>query len=323
MDSSIPLRDYKVCVVVPTYNHVLYIEEALNGIIAQKTDFPIIVLVFDDCSTDGTTDVVRKYESLYPELIKGFYFEENQISKGTNTLVNLFSWTEKTEYFAMCEGDDYWIDPFKLQKQVDYMDHHRKCTMTFHSVTEHWQDGSAPDKVFFPVEDRAYSGGEIFIDWIVSSCSVLVRSNVINMTKMREIFSNTKLLYFDQALYMYCATVGDIIGMSEMMGVYRRTNTGYTLNLYSDIKSSCSVIKRYCVHCNEMKYIFGDSLGKKFRKYADFLFVRKALNGVYISICDENFGEALLFMKSAFRCNAIETIKSFFSLSYKFLRYSL
>jgi len=88
----------------------------------QETNFPIEILIHDDASTDGTADIIREYEQKYPEIIKPIYQTENQYSKGIK-ISQTFNWSRaKGKYIAICEGDDYWIDPYKLQKQVDFLE---------------------------------------------------------------------------------------------------------------------------------------------------------------------------------------------------------
>ena len=113
-----------VSVVVITYNHEPYIKECLDGIISQKTDFPIEILVNDDCSVDNTASIIKEYELKYPRLFRCIYQKENQYSKGIHPWSDILFPIAKGKYIALCEGDDYWIDPYKLQKQVDFMEIH-------------------------------------------------------------------------------------------------------------------------------------------------------------------------------------------------------
>lgn len=105
-----------------TYNHEKYIEDALKGFVMQKTDFPFLAVVIDDCSTDGTADIVRRYEAQYPDIIKGIYLPHNFRSRGEDKRPYYQEYVDKATYWAECEGDDYWTDPLKLQKQVDILE---------------------------------------------------------------------------------------------------------------------------------------------------------------------------------------------------------
>ncbi len=116
-----PENKKKVSVVVATYNHEKYIAHALESIISQKVDFDYEVLVGEDCSTDNTAEIVKKYADMYPDIIVPFIREKNLgIGGNVPELMTHIS----GEYVSFIEGDDYWIDDHKLQKQVDFMDSH-------------------------------------------------------------------------------------------------------------------------------------------------------------------------------------------------------
>lgn len=106
-----------------TYNHIAYIRQCLDGFLMQRTTFPYEIIINDDCSTDGTTDVIREYVTKYPEIIRPIYHDENQYSKGVRGMFATFCFPKaKGKYIAMCEGDDYWTDPLKLQRQVVFLE---------------------------------------------------------------------------------------------------------------------------------------------------------------------------------------------------------
>lgn len=109
-------------VVCTTYNHELYIRECLNGFVIQRTNFPIEIIVHDDASTDSTVDIVKEYEDKYPHLFNNIYRTENWYSQGKDILGYLSTQKARGKYIAICEGDDYWTDPLKLQKQVDFLE---------------------------------------------------------------------------------------------------------------------------------------------------------------------------------------------------------
>ncbi len=108
-----------------TFNHEAYIREAIEGFILQKTNFPIEILIHDDASTDNTSTIIKEYELKFPELIKPIYQKENQYSQGVRPISKFNFERSKGKYIAVCEGDDYWTDPFKLQKQVDILEQNK------------------------------------------------------------------------------------------------------------------------------------------------------------------------------------------------------
>lgn len=123
--NEIDTSEIIVSIACTTYNHVSYIRRCLDGFMMQQTNFAFEVLIHDDASTDGTADIIREYELRYPDIIKPIYQKENQYSKGIGVMATYNFSRAKGKYIAMCEGDDYWIDPFKLQKQVDFLDNNR------------------------------------------------------------------------------------------------------------------------------------------------------------------------------------------------------
>ena len=115
-------RPLMVSIWCITYNHEPYIRQCLDGFVMQKTNFRFEAIVHDDASTDGTAAIVREYAEKYPDIIKPIFETENQYSKGDGSLDRIFQETCKGKYTALFEGDDYWIDPLKLQKQVDFLE---------------------------------------------------------------------------------------------------------------------------------------------------------------------------------------------------------
>lgn len=130
-----------VSVFCTTYNQEKYIREALDGFINQKTKFSFEVLIHDDASTDGTADIIREYEKKYPNIIKPIYQQENQYSKGVSIALTYLYPRAKGKYIAFCEGDDYWINPFKLQRQFDYMEQHPECSLVSHEAKRITKEG--------------------------------------------------------------------------------------------------------------------------------------------------------------------------------------
>lgn len=122
-----------VSICCHTYNHEIYIRDALEGFIMQKTDFPFEVIVHDDASTDMTTEIIREYEAEYPDVINPIYQNENQFSKGIRPSTITFK-VAKGKYIAFCEGDDYWTDPLKLQKQVDFLENNPNYVICYHDA---------------------------------------------------------------------------------------------------------------------------------------------------------------------------------------------
>lgn len=108
-----------------TYNHEKYIRDAIEGFLMQKTTFPIEIIIHDDASTDGTAQIIKAYEDKYPGYFVTILQTDNQWCKGGGSIFVRFVFPRAHgKYIAMCEGDDYWTDPLKLQKQVDFLENH-------------------------------------------------------------------------------------------------------------------------------------------------------------------------------------------------------
>ena len=144
-------NDCLVSILCTAYNHEQYIRSALESFVSQKTGFAFEVLVNDDASSDGTAAIIREYEEKYPDIIRPFYQKENQFSKGIGYIYeNIFYPNARGKYFAFCEGDDYWTDESKLQRQVNFLESHPDYSACVHNTTLHYCNGSRPDELLIP-----------------------------------------------------------------------------------------------------------------------------------------------------------------------------
>ncbi len=149
------MADYSsiyVCIHCLTFNHEPYIERALQGFVMQKTSFPFIAVVIDDCSSDKTASIVRDYEKRYPDIIKAICLEENYHSQKKTKRGFFVPYDQDAKYLAICEGDDYWTDPSKLQKQVDFLETHPDVGLCY-------TDYSRADKSLHIIAPSCFSNG--------------------------------------------------------------------------------------------------------------------------------------------------------------------
>jgi glycosyltransferase involved in cell wall biosynthesis len=199
------------------YNHENYLRKCLDGFLMQKTSFSFEILIHDDASTDSSVAIIEEYRLNYPEIVKPIYQVENQFSKGIRPTFAFNIPRAKGKYISLCEGDDYWTDPFKLQKQIEFLEENMEFVMCFHNANNFHQDTGTVD-VFAHLETREYSGQEILESWKIPTASIVFRNNIVDLGRI----SNPKYLYADIILFLSIAEYGKIWAFEDVMSVYRR-----------------------------------------------------------------------------------------------------
>ncbi len=216
------MKDIAVSVICNTFNHGEYIKDALEGFIMQKTTFPFEVLIHDDASTDNTAEIIREYEEKHPDIIKAVYQTENQYSKGVIISAKFQHPRAKGRYIALCEGDDYWTDPYKLQKQFDALEKHPEIDMCVHAayrvdattgkICGEMAPKNKDEETIIPVEQVILEGGNSYIP----TASILYRKSMReNVPEFR------KKLSIDYTLQINGALRGGILYIGEFMSAYR------------------------------------------------------------------------------------------------------
>ena len=152
-------KDCLVSVLCTAYNHEEYIRDALESIVTQQTDFPFELLVNDDASTDGTAAIIREYAEKYPDIVRPFYQEKNLYSQDIDIYYAVFFPNARGKYVAFCEGDDYWTDPTKLQRQVDFLEAHPEYSACVHNTLLHYCTGGRAD------EELVQRGGDCDVEF--------------------------------------------------------------------------------------------------------------------------------------------------------------
>lgn len=229
----------KVSICCWTYNHEKFIRDTLDGFVMQKTNFPFELIIHEDASTDSTADIIREYEAKYPDIIKPIYQTENQYSKLPLLEEHVFP-KITGEYVAFCEGDDYWTDENKLQKQVDFLDANPDFSICFHAIKVVHEDEPIPDSIF-PDTNARFNRDVLTIYNLL--CWNFIQTNSVmyrwrfNETLTLKDFESTTVTPLDWYIHLLHAQVGKIKYLDETMGVYRRHKNGIwsgdfeTLNL--------------------------------------------------------------------------------------------
>ena len=230
------MTNYTVAVWCITYNQKDFIKDALNGFIMQKTNFPFVVIVHDDKSTDGTTDIILEYAQKYPEIIIPVIETENQWSKGgLKHIINIMNNRFRIgKYIAFCEGDDYWTSPDKLQIQIDFLESHPDYSMCFHSAVKKYECDTIAWINCENIEDKDYDATDIFINWTVPTASVVCRKEAMDF--YANIKGAERIQNYDIFIILSCAMTGKIRGISKQMSVYRIQGEGLTYNQKALIK---------------------------------------------------------------------------------------
>lgn len=146
----------------------------------QQTNFRFEVLVHDDASTDGTADIIRQYEARYPHLFKCWYQTENQFLK-QNVLVKILYENAKGKYRALCEGDDYWLEPHKLQKQVDFLETNPAYSLCYHRIKTQLMQGDARDYDYSEIEGDELNFEEATLKHYIPTASLTFRVSMLNL----------------------------------------------------------------------------------------------------------------------------------------------
>ncbi len=237
-----------------TYNHAPYIRECLDGFIMQQTSFPFEVLVHDDASTDGTQDIIREYEAKYPDIMKPIYQTENQYSKGVKVSLTYNFSRAQGKYIALCEGDDYWTDPLKLQKQVDFLESHPECSLTYHACKNIFEDGLTGWICGEDVKEE-YDAVGIF-PYAFQTATTMFKKEVVDS----DIYKKTtaiNLLDGDMKLYLSASVVGKLMGVNEVCSVYRRNRSSISLTMHDD----SHLYERY-IGWSKISKLFGKDVSK-------------------------------------------------------------
>lgn len=229
------------------YNHEPYLRDCFEGFVMQQTNFPFVAIVHDDASTDGSAAIICEYEQKYPHIFKPIYQQENVYQKGgfsaINDIMNTAIEDTGAKYVAMCEGDDYWTDPLKLQKQVDFLEANPEFSMCFHGAEIKNETDTKIITTCQNIEDKEYFTNDIFPGWVVPTASVVYRRS------MADSFPPLKKIcwmkYGDIVLFLKCTHTGRVWGMKDIMSVYRMTNSGAVLSQGLDPKSEEKVCKHY------------------------------------------------------------------------------
>lgn len=219
-----PDRQYTVLIHCSTYNHGRYIKYALEGFVRQKCSFPFCAIIIDDCSTDNNVEIIKEYAEKYPDIIKPILLGENHMQRGVLRDPYFEKWHQSAKYIAECEGDDYWTDSLKLQKQYDVMEAHLECSLCFHAHATIFTDGRL-ETVYPYVTSKIVTPEEVIMieDGMVVTGSIFYRRSLRDK-ELPEFWRNCPV--GDIPARLFYASKGPFAYINDVMSVYRLATPG-------------------------------------------------------------------------------------------------
>ncbi len=264
-------RNPVVSVHMLTYNHEPYIREAIEGVMTQETDFEFELVIGEDASQDRTREICFEYQKKYPDKIRVLWSEEN-VTKPYGGNGSRVTARCRGEFIAFCEGDDYWTDPKKLQKQVDVMRANPTVGLCHCGCVHYWQDTetcelwaggkilpsgfiSGTEHASWQIFGKNPASGGLGKESFLMTVTTLVRKSVLEkgLTKY-EIFS-WRLSLGDLTLWLAISSLSDVYFISEPVAVYRRHRGGAVMSNGSRVWLDGSVVRLYFA-----REIFGKQL---------------------------------------------------------------
>ncbi len=224
-----------VSVLCQVYNHESYIKQCLEGIIMQKTQFKFEVLIHDDASTDNSAAIIKEYELKYPDLIKPLYQTQNQYSQNKRVFSNIQLPRVSGKYIAICEGDDYWTDEYKLQKQVDFLDNHDDYGLVHTDLDYYFTEKDKFEKAIWakarvntiPLKEDIYNDMMYTGNTSIYFCTICFRAKLINEDYYNVVKQHFKM--GDAPLCLHIARISKIGYINERTAVKNVLSSSATM----------------------------------------------------------------------------------------------
>lgn len=245
-----------VCLI--TYNHAKYIRQAIDGVLMQKVDFHWELIIADDCSTDGTKEILLVYKEKYPDQIK-LILQSKNVGAAQNWVDLMIS--PKSKYTAYFEGDDYWTNPDKLQNQIDFLESNPDYSLCFHDMLVVWENGSVDPYSYCKQLKRSdFTINDIIKSYFIPTAGLVFRTKCLNPLPdwIGEIVNG------DYALQLLCGMYGKVQYIDEQMAVYRRTlgtdSMTSRYNTMNNINGLINLFNLFNVHSN---YRYSGSINRR------------------------------------------------------------
>lgn len=263
-----------------TYNHENYIGKCLDGFVNQKTNFEFVVIVHDDASTDNTAQIVRDYADKYPNIIQPILEAENQYSKGSDIqvkIVNDVTRGYEPKYIALCEGDDFWIDPYKLQKQFDFMEQHPDYSLC-HTDVLIYEDIKKKIKgrkgwmynfsnIYLEHEHQDLFNDIMSIKYVFQPLTFFIRYESYNKIQPNTV----TFMMGDMPLILDLSQKGKIKYLPVVTGIYNHHLGSATRNPYTRSQFDFSIVEMKIYYCKKYHYQISEKLIAEYRIYKENL----------------------------------------------------
>lgn len=248
-------QEILLSVICDVYNHEQFLHQCFDGFVMQKTDFKFEVLVHDDASTDKSAEIIMDYVNKYPDIFKPIIQTENQFSKGDRIWTTYQFPRAKGKYLAFCEGDDYWIDPLKLQKQVDFLENHKEVVVCSHTVLNYLQKNNKFVQNFYKlnfVKENNLSLYKYDLDnywkfWVTQPLSCVIRNGDYLYHMPIEQYK----VFYDVTFFYYVLKHGKGVLIDEDMGIYRVHGKGIWSSLTKGKALELKIYQKMSVYKNE------------------------------------------------------------------------
>ena len=250
-----------VSIACITYNHAPFIRQCLEGFVMQQTNFDFEIVIHDDASTDGTRDIILEYCSKYPNLFRPILQENNRYKEGKGILARFVFPECKGKYIALCEGDDYWTDHLKLQKQVDILNSDSSVTICAHNAFNYDVSNNLVSLFNNRINNEYYSIENIIEeDWFIPTASIMCRRDILLSR-----YYNIQIQNGDYYLLLIMLIGGEKLYYSgDVMSVYRRHFAGVSNTLsWAIVENNLNTIWDYINDVTGYSYAKSIAIKKK------------------------------------------------------------
>lgn len=274
------------CVWLISYNHEAFIAQSIESVLMQKTNFNYHLIIGEDCSTDRTREICQSYAKKYPEKITLHLSQKNIGANQNAKIIYKACFESGAKYVAILEGDDYWTDPYKLQKQVDFLENDNKAILVFHNALKLFSDGKTSR--FNTYDKTRFDSNDLWNQWLIPTASVLYRN--IPLDHPDWFWKST---HGDLGLFLLLGEHGDFGCINEVMCVYRIHETGVTSSDFKSIDHKLKHIEQLKAMDCHFNLKFHKQIAKRLISYylsASYLLARKGNKKKVIKLIQKSLG---------------------------------